>query len=87
MCMSLTVNPSPAVQECFFKIWSKCCSLHIANQGQLQLIGAPYTLDLEIQTWIVGDTEVIVLPDTGCNFAAILKDWCLETKCLTKSLS
>ena len=89
MCMSLTVEPSPAVQECI-----QDGKLQLANGQSVSIIAGGCTIDsldgarnLNLQTGFVGDTEVRVLCDTGCELAAVRKTWCLKTRCLTKGLS
>ena len=68
----MTVEPSPAVQECI-----QDGELQLAN-GQVPIIAGGCTIDsldvernLNLQTGFVGDTEVRVLCDTGCELAAV----------------
>ena len=71
--MSLTDEPSPAVQECI-QDWE----LQLANGQSLPIIAGGCTIDsldgernLNLLTGFVGDTEVRVLRDTGCELASV----------------
>ena len=86
MCISLTVEPSPAVQECI-----QDGELQLANGQSVPIIAGGctiYSLDGErnfnLQTGVVGDTEVRVLRHTGCELAAVRKDFVSEVKMLDK---
>ena len=86
MCMSLTVEPSPAVRECI-----QDGELQLANGQSVPIIAGGCTIDsldgernLNLQTGFVGDTEVRVLRDTGCELAAVRKDLVSEDQMLDK---
>ena len=86
MCMSLTVEPSPAVQECIQDRESQ-----LANGQSVPIIARGCTIDsldgeknLNLQTGFVGDTEVRVLRDTGCELAAVRTDLVSEDQVLDK---
>ena len=70
----------------------------VANGHSVPIIAGGCTIDsldgarnLNLQTGFVGNNEVRVLRDTGCESAAVGKDlnniWCLKIRCLTKGLS
>ena len=84
--MSLTVEPSPAVQECI-----QDGELQLANGQSVPIIAGGCTIDsldgernLNLQTGFVGDTEVRLLRDTGCELAAVRKDLVSEDQMLDK---
>ena len=86
VCISLTVVPSPAVQECI-----QDGELQLANGQSVPIIAGGCTIDsldgernLNLQTGFVGDTEVRVLRDTGCELAAVRKDLVSEDQMLDK---
>ena len=86
VCMSLTVEPSPAVQECI-----QDGELQLANGQSVPIIAGGCTIDsldgernLNLQTGFVGDTEVRVLRDTGCELAAVRKNLVSEDQMLDK---
>ena len=69
VCMSLTVEPSPAVKECI-----QDGELQLANGQSVPIIAGGCTIDsldgernLNLQTGFVGDTEVRVLRDIVGN--------------------
>ena len=84
VCISLTVEPSSAVQECI-----QDGELQLANGRSVPIIAGGYTIDsldrernLNLQTGCVGDTEVRVLRDTVCELAAVRKDLVSEDQML-----
>ena len=86
MCVSLTVKPSPTVQECIHD-----GELQLANGQSVPIIASGCAIDfldggrnLNLQTWCVGDTEIRVVPDTGCELAAVQKDFVSEDQLLDK---
>ena len=55
--------------------------LQLANGQLVPIIAGECTIDsldgernLNLQTWFIGDNEVRVLHDTGCELAAVRKD-------------
>ena len=65
--------------------------LQLANGQSVPIIACGCTIDsldgernFNLHTGFVGDTEVRVLRDTGCQFE---NTRCLKTKCLTKGFS
>ena len=88
MCSSMTVKPNPAVQECI-----QNGVLQLALGQSVPIIAGGCTIDfldgegnLNLQTGFVGDTEVRVLCDTGCELAAVRKDLVSEDQMLDKRL-
>ena len=74
--MSLTVEPIPAVHECI-----QDGEVQLANGQSVSIIAGGCTIssldgerNLNLQTGCVGDTEVRMLRDTGCELAAGRKD-------------
>ena len=89
MCMSLTFEPSPAVQECI-----QDGELQLANAQLVPIVAGGCTIDsldggrnLNQQTGLVGDTEARVLRDTGCELAAVQKDLVSEDQMLEKKFA
>ena len=86
MCMSVSVNQSPMIQDCI-----KDGELHLANGQSVPVIASGCTIDtlegernLNLQYGYVGDVEVKVLRDTGCELAAVRKDLVSENQMLDK---
>ena len=86
VCMSLTVEPSHAVQECI-----QDGELQLANGQPVPIVAGGCTIDsldgernLNLQTVFVGDTEFRVLRNTGCELSAVRKNLVSGDKMLDK---
>ena len=85
MCMSVSLN-NPKIEECV-----EDGELKLANGSSVPVVSGVCTIEslggernLELKTGYVGDTEVKVLRDTGCELAAVRKDLISEGQFLDK---